>query len=112
MRASGGFIPAFTAKARLAQNGGYGNLIVISAANGLNDVYGHMTQIFVANGDLVVRGELIGTTGRTGNANNPDQPSEDDHLHYGRFKGAYEKNGSLKGRPFIDPQESLNNPCP
>ena len=92
--------------------GGYGNLVAINYDNlSLNGVYAHLTTVNVTNGQSVEAGDLIGTTGRTGNANNKNQPSGDDHLHYGRFTGEYEK-GSLAGKDFIDPQKSLNSPCP
>jgi RHS repeat-associated protein len=101
-------------KYKLPKNGGkgYGNLIVINYDNmSLNDAYAHLTEVYVKVGDPVKAGDLIGTTGRTGNANNKNQPPGDDHLHLGRFTGEYE-GGSLAGQNFIDPQQSLNNPCP
>jgi murein DD-endopeptidase MepM/ murein hydrolase activator NlpD len=95
-----------------SQNYGWGGLIVINYDEmALNGAYAHLYHVYVKEGDKVKAGQLIGLTGRTGNANNPSQPPEDDHLHYGRFTGEY-KGGSLSGKPWIDPQKSLNSKCP
>ncbi len=52
-----------------------GNTIVIDHGNGLFTTYGHLNRISVKVGDLVKRGQTIGTVGMTGNATGP-------HLHY------------------------------
>ena len=103
-----------TAKERggKSQNYGWGGLVVINYDGmALNGAYAHLFHVYVKEGDKVKAGDLIGLTGRTGNANNPDQPEGDDHLHYGRFTGEY-NGGSLANEPWIDPQASLNSPCP
>lgn len=88
-----------------------GNFVVINYDNvSLNGAYAHLTTVLVGEGPIKA-GDLLGTTGRTGNANGENQPPGDDHLHYIRFTGEYEK-GSLLGQKNIDPQKSLNNPCP
>lgn len=46
----------------------------------------HMEDVFVKTGDIVTRGELIGTVGRTGNASAPYSPS---HLHYAVKKSGF-----------------------
>jgi murein DD-endopeptidase MepM/ murein hydrolase activator NlpD len=108
-----GFGLANTAAERSAQNGGYGNAVTIKYDNGAYGYYAHLTNVYVAEGNRVEQGAtVIGTAGRTGNANNSQQPSQDDHLHYGRFSGP--ANGS--GRPanknqYVDPVKSLNSPC-
>ncbi len=56
-------------------NGGYGKYIVISHYNGTQTVYGHLSQLFVNEGDVVYQGQLIGLTGNTGNSTGP-------HLHF------------------------------
>ena len=56
-------------------NGGYGKYIVISHYNGTQTVYGHLSQVFVNEGDLVYQGQVIGLTGNSGNSTGP-------HLHF------------------------------
>ena len=95
-----------------SQNYGWGGSVVISYDNvGLNGAYAHLSDVYVKVGEEVKAGQLIGLAGRTGNANNSNQPPGDDHLHYGRFPGEY-KGGLLGGTKWIDPQKSLNEPCP
>ncbi|MGH7141136.1 MAG: peptidoglycan DD-metalloendopeptidase family protein [Minisyncoccia bacterium] len=58
-------------------NGGYGNYVVISHANGTQTLYAHMTtgSITVSVGESVSRGEIIGHVGMTGDATGP-------HVHF------------------------------
>jgi len=55
--------------------GGYGKFIVISHGFGYETAYGHMYSIDVKEGDIVSRGDYIGTIGNTGRTTGP-------HLHY------------------------------
>lgn len=55
--------------------GGYGNVLVIRHANGLETYYGHLSDYIVESGDLVKAGELIGYGGSTGRSTGP-------HLHF------------------------------
>lgn len=61
-------------------NGGYGNYIVISHNNGTQTVYGHLSQVFVNEGDIISKGQKIGLTGNTGRSTGP-------HLHF-EIRGA------------------------
>ena len=59
--------------------GGYGNCVVIehgqnNAGQTLHTLYGHMSTIYVSNGETVVQGQAIGVIGSTGN-------STGTHLH-------------------------------
>jgi peptidoglycan DL-endopeptidase CwlO len=54
---------------------GYGLHVVIDHGGGLSSLYGHLDSVLVASGDVVVRGQLIGTVGSSGNATGP-------HLHF------------------------------
>jgi murein DD-endopeptidase MepM/ murein hydrolase activator NlpD len=54
---------------------GYGLHVVVSHANGLSSLYGHLDTVLVASGDEVLAGQIIGTVGSTGNATGP-------HLHF------------------------------
>jgi murein DD-endopeptidase MepM/ murein hydrolase activator NlpD len=56
-------------------NGGYGNYVVITHANGTQTLYAHMTQTAVGNGQVVAAGQIIGYVGTTGLATGP-------HLHF------------------------------
>lgn len=60
---------------------GYGNCVVIRHHNGLETLYGHLSQRSVKPGDLVNAGQLIGLGGSTGYSTGP-------HLHFEtRFMG-------------------------
>lgn len=56
-------------------NGGFGNYVVIDHGYGYQSTYGHLSQIKVARGTEVKRGDLIALTGSTGISSGP-------HLHY------------------------------
>jgi murein DD-endopeptidase MepM/ murein hydrolase activator NlpD len=55
--------------------GGYGNLVRIAHAGGLQTMYGHMSRIVARSGETVRQGQLIGYVGSTGLSTGP-------HLHY------------------------------
>lgn len=52
-----------------------GNSIVIDHGQGLFSVYFHLEKLLVSHGDIVERGQLIGTVGSTGFSTGP-------HLHF------------------------------
>lgn len=54
----------------------YGQCIIVDHGLGLQTLYAHLSRMDVQVGDLVDRGQIIGTTGATGLAGG-------DHLHYG-----------------------------
>jgi len=56
-------------------SGGYGNMLVIRHANGLETYYGHLSKHLVNTGELVKAGEVIGLGGSTGRSTGP-------HLHF------------------------------
>lgn len=61
--------------------GGYGNVVVLRHANGLETFYGHLTHYTVQADDLVKAGEIIGYCGSTGRSTGP-------HLHFEtRYQG-------------------------
>ena len=73
---------AFDGKVRISDYvGGYGNLVVIRHANGLETFYGHLSRRDVASGDWVQAGQMIGLGGSTGRSTGP-------HLHFEtRYRG-------------------------
>ena len=58
-----------------AKAGGYGNIIVIRHANGLETYYAHLSKRLVESGDTVQAGEVIALGGSTGR-------STGSHLHF------------------------------
>lgn len=74
---------AFDGRVRISDYvGGYGNLVVIRHANGLETFYGHLSKRNVQSGDWVSAGDIIGLGGSTGRSTGP-------HLHFEtRYKGA------------------------
>lgn len=76
-------VAAFDGKIRIAKrnNGGFGNLVIIMHANGLETVYAHLSKIKVKQGQVVLSGQVIGLGGNTGR-------SHGSHLHFEtRYKG-------------------------
>lgn len=64
-------------------NGGYGNCVRISHDDGNVTVYAHQSSIAIEYGDYVVKGQIIGYVGSTGD-------STGNHLHFEvRFNGTY-----------------------
>ena len=68
----------------------YGNLLVIDHGEGLQTRYAHASEILVAEGQQVQRGQMIAKVGSTGRATGP-------HLHY----------EVLKDGKLIDPSHVL-----
>ena len=70
--------------AHAAWKGGYGKLVMIEHPNGMVTYYGHLTEMFVKEGDTVTEGQLIGKVGATGDVTAP-------HLHF-----EIRQNGSVR----------------
>ncbi|MDR1135358.1 MAG: peptidoglycan DD-metalloendopeptidase family protein [Clostridiales Family XIII bacterium] len=64
--------------------GSYGNLVVLNHGNGIETYYGHCDTLAVSVGEVVNKGDLVGTVGITGNATGY-------HLHFEvRKNGVYQ----------------------
>lgn len=61
------------------QDTGYGNYIEVRHPDGLTTRYAHLSHCLVSQGDWVARNQMIGKSGRTGNA---DHPKITPHLHF------------------------------
>ncbi len=70
------------------ERGGYGQLVVLRHADGVETRYAHLSSIDVKVGQRVQSGEMIGRIGQTGRATGP-------HLHFEVLEG---------GRP-VDPHQ-------
>jgi murein DD-endopeptidase MepM/ murein hydrolase activator NlpD len=55
--------------------GGYGKMVEIVHNYGFQTLFGHMSEVYVEEGDIIKKGTLLGLSGNTGNSNGP-------HLHY------------------------------
>ncbi len=70
-----------------------GNTVMIDHGGGLHTVYMHLSSFDVAEGQSVVRGQVIGRVGCTGRVTGP-------HLHW----------GACLGRSYFDPLSLLDLP--
>ena len=71
--------------------GSYGNLVIITHANGVQTYYAHCSKLYVTAGTSVSQGQTIATVGSTGNSTGP-------HLHF----------EIRKSERLVDPQMILD----
>ncbi|WP_417067433.1 peptidoglycan DD-metalloendopeptidase family protein [Niveibacterium terrae] len=70
------------------QRGGYGNLVVLRHAGGIETAYGHLSKISVRQGEKIHQDDTVGLVGMTGASTGP-------HLHY-EYRVAGEPRDPLK----------------
>lgn len=64
-------------------SGGYGNIVKIDHNNGYVTYYAHCSELYVKEGDVVQKGDVIAAVGNTGNSTGP-------HVHFEiRYGGDY-----------------------
>jgi hypothetical protein len=69
-------VAAMTGKVRIARyNSGYGNFVVIVHEDGLETLYGHLSELWVKEGQDIESGQPIGLGGSTGQSTGA-------HLHF------------------------------
>lgn len=67
---------------------GYGNMIFVNHVQaGYKTRYAHLDSIQVKQGDLVMRGQQIGTVGATGHVISKHATSDPSHLHFEVYRG-------------------------
>ncbi len=76
----------------------YGNLVVVDHGLGLMSLYSHLTDITTKQGNVVKKGDIIGTTGVSGMAFG-------DHLHFGILVNGIE----VSPLEWLDPKWILHN---
>ncbi len=59
--------------------GGYGYAVIIAHPGGWKSLYGHLSKIYVSEGQYVKQGQVIGKSGNTGRSTGP-------HLHFELIK--------------------------
>lgn len=69
-------------------DGGYGNVIEIDHGNGFITLYAHNKDLYVAKGDIVVRGQPIAFMGNTGRVHGPTGI----HVHFEVHVNGVKKN--------------------
>ena len=70
---------------KVIKNKSYGKYIIIDHGFGYETLYGHLSEIFVKQGQQIKRWDLIGLSGNTGKSTAP-------HLHYGVYFAGESKN--------------------
>lgn len=82
-------VACFDGVVRMAKSySGYGKIVVVRHANGLESVYSHLNKILVKPKEVVKAGQVVGLAGRTGRATT-------EHLHF-EFRFLYEHFNSRK----------------
>lgn len=70
------------------QKSGYGNCVIVSHGNGLDTLYGHLSEVLVSANEQVKVGQVIAKSGNTGRSTGP-------HLHYEVHKNGTPVNPKL-----------------
>lgn len=105
-------VASFDGMVRIAKYcNGYGNCVILRHNNGLETVYGHLSEILVEPGQTIKAGTLLGLGGNTGR-------SSGSHLHFeirylGQALDAQDfidfENGTLKKNEFVLHKADVEN---
>ena len=81
---------------------GYGNMVVVLHSDDTRTLYAHLERSAVAAGEIVERGQTLGTVGRTGLSRAP-------HLHFELLRRARPRNPRrlFVGRPTYAQEQAL-----
>jgi murein DD-endopeptidase MepM/ murein hydrolase activator NlpD len=60
-------------------NNGMGSYVIIKHESAIKTIYGHLSRIYVEQGQFVRQGQIVGCVGKTGNANYRNMLP---HLHF------------------------------
>lgn len=88
---------------RALEEKGYGKWVEILHPDGLITRYAHLSLISISVGDWVSKGQLLGLSGKSGNASNPHIIP---HLHFEIRHGSQALNPSLG---LLDPGQTIVN---
>ncbi len=80
---------------------GYGNYVELRHPDGLLTRYAHLSTMTVRKGDWLSRGQILGTIGKTGNA---DDPQVIPHVH---FEVRYKTHAINPSDKLLDPAINL-----
>ena len=75
-------------------SGGYGNYVIVNHGNGYWSLYGHMSQVYVKNGQGVNKNTILGVEGSTGH-------STGSHLHLEIRKGSNSSANTINPLTFL-----------
>jgi murein DD-endopeptidase MepM/ murein hydrolase activator NlpD len=77
-----------------------GGAVFLDHGHGLVSIFMHLSEIDVAEGDVVAAGDLLGLAGMTGTANGP-------HIHWGlKWRNVFHDDG-VEGAFYVDPELAL-----
>ena len=86
---------------------GYGNTVYVRSATGIQSgfgiLYAHLSQVFVARGDNVKKGDLLGLSGHAGNTTGPHV-----HVEYRPYSSPDTPESGIDFKDVLPPDYALN----
>jgi len=80
----------------VGDSGDYGTRVVVDHGDGIKTLYGHLSNTNVKEGDMISKGQMIGSVGTTGRVTGP-------HLHYEVFKDDKKIDPSSMKALYVNP---------